>query len=73
MEIKDDPYIKTETTVTQDRVLTLATQAEGRNIHYDVIPRFEFYERAKKVYAVVSTLEATPYSCFLLKKGVINN
>jgi L-fucose mutarotase/ribose pyranase (RbsD/FucU family) len=25
------------------------------------------------VYAVVSTLEATPYSCFLLKKGVINN
>ncbi|GAX75047.1 hypothetical protein CEUSTIGMA_g2491.t1 [Chlamydomonas eustigma] len=73
MEIKDDPHIKTETTETQDRVLKLAAEAEGRSIHYDVIPRFEFYERAKKVYAVVSTLEATPYSCFLMKKGVIND
>ena len=35
------------------------------------IPRLEFYERAKSVFAVVHTLEAAPYSVFILRKGVI--
>jgi L-fucose mutarotase len=35
------------------------------------IDRFDFYERAKKAYAVVTTGETALYGCIILKKGVI--
>ena len=35
------------------------------------VERFEFYERAKKAYAVIVTGERRFYGCFILKKGVI--
>lgn len=35
------------------------------------IERFEFYERAKKAYAVVMTGESELYANIILKKGVI--
>ena len=35
------------------------------------IERFEFYERAKKAYAVVMTGETALYANIILKKGVI--
>ena len=37
------------------------------------IERYEFYERAKKAYAVVMTGETALYANVLLKKGVINS
>jgi L-fucose mutarotase len=63
MEVQDDPSL---TTAVQDRVLALAQQSE-----YGVIPRLDFYRRAKDVYAIVHTLEDEPYSCFVLQKGVV--
>ena len=35
------------------------------------IERFEFYERAKKAYAVVMTGESALYANVILKKGVV--
>ena len=35
------------------------------------VERFEFYERAKRAYAVIVTGERRFYGCFILKKGVI--
>ncbi|MCR5762993.1 MAG: L-fucose mutarotase [Treponema sp.] len=35
------------------------------------IDRFEFYERAKKAYAVVVSGETVKYGCVIIKKGVI--
>lgn len=35
------------------------------------LERFEFYERAKKAYAVIATGESALYANVLLKKGVI--
>lgn len=35
------------------------------------IERFEFYEIAKKSFAVVATGEMRGYGCFMIKKGVI--
>ena len=35
------------------------------------IPRPEFYERARRAYAVVRTSEDIPYGCYILRKGVI--
>jgi L-fucose mutarotase len=44
---------------------------DGRALQYTVVPRLDFYERARDAYAVVHTLDARPYGCFLLHKGVI--
>jgi L-fucose mutarotase len=68
MEVEDDP---SKTTPTQDELLMLASAAEGRALDYGVVPRLDFYERAREAYAVVHTLDAVPYGCFILHKGVI--
>jgi L-fucose mutarotase len=68
MEVEDDPI---KTTSLQDDLLQLAKEAENRDLEYGVIPRLNFYERAKNAYAVVHTLEDQPYGCFILQKGVI--
>jgi L-fucose mutarotase len=52
-------------------VKALADEAEGRDVGMGSIERFAFYEAARHCYAVVQTVEARPYGCFLLKKGVI--
>ena len=68
MEVDDDPA---KTTSTQDALLELARASEGRDLEFGVIPRLSFYDRAKAAYAVVHTLDAQPYGCFILHKGVI--
>lgn len=47
------------------------------NVHSDIqdpieyIDRFDFYERARKAYAIVATSEKALYANLILKKGVI--
>ncbi|SHH56968.1 L-fucose mutarotase [Clostridium grantii] len=38
---------------------------------FEHVERFEFYERAKKAYAVVATGESALYANIILKKGVV--
>ncbi|MFG1922504.1 RbsD/FucU family protein [Cryptosporangium sp. NPDC048952] len=68
MEVKDDPSL---TTALQDRVLDVARAGHPTALEYGVVPRHDFYQRAKNVFAVVHTLESEPYSCFILHKGVV--
>lgn len=68
MEVEDDPV---RTTPTQDELLALASSVEGRDLQYGVVPRLDFYQRAKGVYAIVHTLDTVPYGCFILHKGVV--
>ena len=68
MEVDDDP---SRTTPVQDAMLALASEAEGRALEYAVIPRLDFYEHARGCFAVVHTLDAVPYGCFVLTKGVV--
>ena len=35
------------------------------------VERFDFYDKARKAYAVIVTGETRFYGCFILKKGVI--
>ena len=49
----------------------IINQAEGRKVELVGIKREEFYEQARKAFAVVYTNEMRPYGCLLLKKGVI--
>jgi len=68
MEVDDDPSIVTS---TQAQVLELARASHDRPLDYAVVPRLDFYQRARNVYAVVHTLDAQPYGCFILQKGVV--
>ncbi|MBM3520238.1 MAG: ribose ABC transporter, partial [Alphaproteobacteria bacterium] len=46
-------------------------KAEGKSLPLGIVSRFDFYERARRAYAVIVTGETRFYGCFLLKKGVI--
>lgn len=47
-------------------------QKENENFNeFEYVDRFEFYERAKKAYAVVATSEHALYANIILKKGVV--
>lgn len=45
--------------------------AEGRKLELSVIDRFDFYDRAKAGFAVISTGERRLYGNIILKKGVL--
>ena len=68
MEVDDDPDIVTP---TQSAVLELARAAHDAPLDFGVVPRLDFYQRARSAFAVVHTLDSAPYSCFLLQKGVV--
>ncbi len=55
----------------QAEVQAAIDAAEGRPRKMIGVERFEFYERAKKAYAVIQTGERRFYGCFIFRKGVI--
>lgn len=55
----------------QQEVQKIIDKHEGRHVQMEGICREEFYNRARKAYAIVYTSEARGYGCILLKKGVI--
>jgi L-fucose mutarotase len=58
----------TEAVATLGRI---ATAAEGRDITPVGVGRQEFYALAGEASAFVLTGETIPYSCFLIRKGVV--
>ena len=68
MEVKEDPRL---TTAVQERVLELARRSHPRPLEFGVVARHDFYRSAREAFALVQTLEAEPYSCFILQKGVV--
>ncbi|WP_256843006.1 RbsD/FucU family protein [Ornithinimicrobium cryptoxanthini] len=68
MEIDGEPETVTDAT----RALAgIAAEAEGSEITIASLERFDFYEQAKAAVAFVHTGETIPYSCYLLRKGVV--
>jgi L-fucose mutarotase len=48
-----------------------ARAAEGREVTFEAVERFAFYDRAREAFAVLATGEQRLYGCILVKKGVI--
>lgn len=40
---------------------------------FEKIERFEFYDRAKKAYAIIATSETALYANIILKKGIVSS
>lgn len=55
----------------QQECQQIINRVEGRTIELLGVKREDFYEHARKAFAVVYTNELRPYGCLLLKKGVI--
>ena len=68
MEVDNDPLL---TNPTIDAVLGIAQASHEAPLVFGVIPRFDFYDRARHATAVVLTLESAPYCDFIITKGVI--
>lgn len=50
---------------------SIVSKYDKRAADFNMIERFEFYERAKKAYAIVATSESALYANIILQKGVI--
>jgi L-fucose mutarotase len=68
MEIDGAPDEITAATASLQKA---ADAAEGRSVRIASVARFAFYDMAKPAYAFVQTGETVPYSCYLLRKGVV--
>ncbi len=67
MEVVGDAAAKPEIWNEFERI---AKEKDGYERGFEKVERFEFYERAKKAYAIVATTEEALYACLILKKGV---
>jgi L-fucose mutarotase len=56
--------------VQQDCQLVI-DKAEGKHLELAGISREEFYERARRAYAIIITGERRVYGCIVIKKGVV--
>jgi L-fucose mutarotase len=54
-----------------DAMQRVIDAAEGRAIKMRALDRFDFYDAAKKSFAIIRTSDPGPYGCFILRKGVI--
>lgn len=68
MEVENNPGLVAP---IQQSVLDYVRDVYGPSVEYGIIPRLDFYERAKNAFAVIHTLEDQPYGCFILTKGVV--
>jgi L-fucose mutarotase len=68
MEVDGDPAIVSD---LQRDLLTLAQGFHEPKLEFGVVPRLDFYERARGAFAVVHTLEPKAFGCFILHKGVV--
>lgn len=65
--VPGDPTVPT----IWNEYMSVIARHEGEVVGIEMIERFEFYERAKRAYAVVATGEKATYANIILSKGVI--
>ncbi len=54
-----------------DTYKEIISEYEPEKCRIEFVERFDFYERAKKAYAVIATGETAIYANIILKKGVV--
>ena len=68
MEVDEKPQ---ELPDSHKEFINIVKEVSGSNWKVGSIERQSFYEEAKKSYAIVTTTDARPFSCFVMTKGVI--
>ena len=57
--------------VIWERYEQIVKKYEPNFKEFEMVERFDFYERAKRAYAIVTTGEKAQYANIILKKGVV--
>ena len=70
MEVDEKPE---ELLDSHKEFINIVKEVSGSNWKVGSIERQSFYEEAKKSYAIVTTTDARPFSCFVMTKGVIKS
>jgi L-fucose mutarotase len=70
MEVDEKPQ---ELLDSHKEFINVVKEVSGPNWKVGSIERQSFYEVAKKSYAIVTTTDARPFSCFVMTKGVIKS
>ena len=65
--LPNDPYVPT----IWDTYRKIGFQHEASGLREKAIHKLDFYERARKTYAVVTTGETALYANIILRKGVV--
>lgn len=65
--LPNDPYVPT---IWED-YRKIGNKYEEKGLRETAINKFDFYDRAKKAYAVITTSEMALYANVILKKGVV--
>ncbi|CAF0754278.1 unnamed protein product [Didymodactylos carnosus] len=68
--VQDDKNKRLEVPIWQE-YQTIVNESEKHTVQFEMMDRFEFYDRAKKAFAIVRTGEGAIYANIILKKGVI--
>jgi L-fucose mutarotase len=68
MEVVGDPHALP---AVQREAQQEVNACEGREVPFESLERFVFYERARRAYCVIATGEPRGYGCFVFKKGVL--
>ena len=68
MEVDEKPQ---ELLESHREFIKVVKEVSGSNWKVGSIERQAFYEEAKKSFAIVTTTDARPFSCFIMTKGVI--
>ncbi|MDA8580057.1 hypothetical protein N9K72_03680 [Pontimonas sp.] len=58
-------------TLTHEAVREIASKSHPSELQFGLIPRLDFYNRAKECAVIVQCLETAPYSCFIAQKGTV--
>lgn len=62
-----------EPTIWDEYEATINKHNDGKEAKIEFIDRYDFYDRAKKAYAIVATSEKALYANLILKKGVVTD
>lgn len=65
--LPNDPYVPE----IWDTYRAIGKKYEAQGLRETAINRYDFYDRSKKAYALVTTSESALYANIILKKGVI--
>ena len=68
MEVDEKPQ---ELLESHKEFIKVVKEVSGSNWKVGSVERQAFYEEAKKSFAIVTTTDARPFSCFIMTKGVI--
>lgn len=66
--LPEDPYLPE----IWDTYREIGRKHETDGLRETAVQKFEFYERAKRAYALVATSESALYANIILKKGVVS-